>query len=298
MEVSSLPLADLYRGGFASTKQLAREGDPAATDAVARQFEAYFLGQMLKSMRSASIGDPYGSQTLSSYRELFDHQLTLNLAESGSMGLSTYLHRALQNARPGDPTNHPWEAATPPAGRSQPQIAPTVIRSTETPPSPSVPPTSFATPKEFVRSLMPHAQAASAQLGVAPTVLLAQAALETGWGKHIMHASDGISSHNVFGIKAGGQWSGDVVTKHTLEYQNGVMTKTRAAFRAYSDWSSSFADYATLIGTKPRYADARAVAGDPQAYLQALQDAGYATDPAYASKILRIFQGLAGGDQR
>jgi peptidoglycan hydrolase FlgJ len=146
----------------------------------------------------------------------------------------------------------------------------------------------FDTPEAFVRKLWPLAEEAGKRLGVAPQALIAQAALETGWGQAVIRHPDGKSSHNLFNIKADRRWEGDLVYKSTLEYRNGVAARERAPFRSYNDYRQSFDDYVNFIQTSPRYADALRQGADPQAYIQGLQDAGYATDPAYASKIGNI----------
>jgi flagellar protein FlgJ len=151
-----------------------------------------------------------------------------------------------------------------------------------------------------VQRLLPHARRAAARLGVAPEVLIAQSALETGWGRHVMRDAAGRSSHNLFGIKASGGWSGASVRVSTLEYRDGVARREQAAFREYPDEAASFADYVRLVGGHPRYRQAVANADSPEGYLRGLQEAGYATDPAYAEKILAILErglpGLPGGD--
>lgn len=146
------------------------------------------------------------------------------------------------------------------------------------------------TPETFVASVWSHAQRAGAELGVDPKVLVAQAALETGWGKRLIHGG-GQSANNLFGIKATGRWSGASAKNLTTEVTNGVAHKEMASFRAYGSAADSFDDYVNLLKTNPRYRDALAVAGDGRQYAGALQRAGYATDPAYAAKITAIAEG-------
>jgi flagellar protein FlgJ len=142
-------------------------------------------------------------------------------------------------------------------------------------------------PEQFIEALWPVASEAAARLNLQPDALLAQAALETGWGKHVMKRGYG-SSHNLFGIKADQRWDGDKVQVSTLEYKDGVALKTRAAFRSYGSFADSFNDYVEFVSSNPRYAGALAASGDAKAYFRELQQAGYATDPAYAEKIARI----------
>jgi flagellar protein FlgJ len=151
-------------------------------------------------------------------------------------------------------------------------------------------PADAPTPAEFVTALLPQAEAAAESLGVEPRLLLAQAALETGWGRALPRDGDE-SSNNLFGIKAGPAWSGGTVEQWTLEHADGVTAPQRAEFRAYGGTDESFADYVSLIGTSRRYGEALSVAHDPEAYARAVTKAGYATDPAYADKWLAIYHG-------
>lgn len=147
-------------------------------------------------------------------------------------------------------------------------------------------------PESFVASIWPQAKRAAAELGIDPKVLIAQAALETGWGKHqIRTPGAGGGANNLFGIKAGGSWRGESVRNLTTENVNGAERSELADFRAYASPAESFADYVRLLKTQPRYRDALAAGGDGRRYAAALQKAGYATDPAYAAKITAIAEG-------
>ncbi|MEH6625169.1 MAG: flagellar assembly peptidoglycan hydrolase FlgJ [Motiliproteus sp.] len=152
-------------------------------------------------------------------------------------------------------------------------------------------PARFETPEDFVKGLYPIAEQVAKDLGVDPKVLVAQAALETGWGKHLPSKTDGRSSFNLFGIKADRRWDGDSTLVNTLEYRDGVAVQEKAAFRAYGSYQESMRDYADFISSNPRYQQALEQRADDQAYLQQLQSAGYATDPAYATKIAGIVNG-------
>jgi len=148
---------------------------------------------------------------------------------------------------------------------------------------------SFDQPAEFIRKLLPAAEKAAAKIGLEPLALLAQAALETGWGQRMFKNSQGENSFNFFGIKAQPEWQGEVAVVDTLEYRQGVAAKEKAKFRAYSSPEQSLNDYADFIRTQPRYQQAIESASDPKSYFQKLQTAGYATDPNYAQKILSVF---------
>ena len=148
----------------------------------------------------------------------------------------------------------------------------------------------FSSPAAFVSSLLPYAKQYAQKLKVDPKLLLAQAALETGWGKHVMRTVDGISSNNLFGIKADRSWQGDSTSVNTLEFENGQLQQIKAAFRSYDTHEESFKDYVEFLNNSSRYQKALDTTGDPKHYLNELQSAGYATDPNYADKIYQIYR--------
>lgn len=143
--------------------------------------------------------------------------------------------------------------------------------------------------REFVNRLWPHAVDASRATGIPAQFLVAHAALETGWGKSEIRRSDGSSSYNLFGIKAGRSWQGPVVEASTTEYVGGVAQSSRERFRAYSSYGQAFRDYAELL-QRPRFAGALGQQ-DGMEFARSLQQAGYATDPMYAEKLGRIING-------
>ncbi|KAA8559149.1 flagellar protein FlgJ [Pseudomonas sp. PDC86] len=146
----------------------------------------------------------------------------------------------------------------------------------------------FSSQDEFVATMLPMAKAAAARIGVDPKYLVAQAALETGWGKSVMRAEDGSSSHNLFGIKAGKSWQGGQARAITSEFRDGAMVKETAQFRSYDSYQDSFHDLVTLLQSNDRYKEVVKSADNPEQFVRELQKAGYATDPAYASKISQI----------
>ncbi|MBC3304431.1 flagellar assembly peptidoglycan hydrolase FlgJ [Pseudomonas sp. SWRI18] len=146
----------------------------------------------------------------------------------------------------------------------------------------------FSSQDEFVATMLPMAEAAAKRIGVDPKYLVAQAALETGWGKSVMRAQDGTSSHNLFGIKAGQSWQGEKARAITSEFRDGAMVKETAQFRSYNSYQDSFHDLVTLLQSNDRYKDVVKSADNPEQFVRELQKAGYATDPAYASKISQI----------
>ena len=146
----------------------------------------------------------------------------------------------------------------------------------------------------FLDSIAPWAKEAADQLGVAPELVQAHAALESGWGQRPIRAGDGASSHNLFGIKAGGKWDGAVAESATTEYVGGAAVKTRERFRSYPDGASAFRDYARMLLDNPRYKGAIGAGNDAHAFAQGLAKGGYATDPAYAAKLARLAGKLQG----
>ena len=146
----------------------------------------------------------------------------------------------------------------------------------------------FSSSDEFVNTMLPMAKEAAERIGVDPRYLVAQAALETGWGKSVMRAQDGSSSHNLFGIKASSNWKGDSARAITSEFRNGEMVKETAEFRSYASYKDSFHDLVTLLQSNNRYQDVLKSADNPEQFVRELQKAGYATDPNYASKISQI----------
>ncbi len=291
----------------------ARHDSPKAVRAAARQFEALFLQMMLKSMRKATEG--FQSGLLSNdqtrfYQGLADQQLALSLSRDTGMGLAKLLVQQLDGHRNGKsavathtggaiPLHRPDKGFPlrrragiplhrPAAGRTVTALPTPVTATAARAPGATAP---ASGPRGFVRTIWPLARAAGAALGVGPAVLVAQAALETGWGRALTRHPDGRSTHNLFGIKAGPAWSGPTAAVPTVEYRDGVASRGVDRFRAYGSYAESFADYVRLLRTDPRYRAALAGATDPGAFTAALQEAGYATDPHYAREIQRVLQG-------
>ena len=282
-------------GGLAELKAGARRESPEARREAARQFEALFLQQVLKSMRQAGAAlAPEQSDGVALAQDLFDRQVALALAGRGGVGLARAIERQLGgeppaqdgriDRRPPPRTGLNLTARAQALAASEAQAVGPTHEPQEAAPAPAWPPES---PKAFVEALMPAARRAARALGVDPKVLIAQAALESGWGKRLPADQQG-PSFNLFGIKADGRWQGRQVRVPTLEYRQGVAVREKATFRAYDSPHQSLDDYVDFIRGNPRYRTALARADQPEAYLRALQEAGYATDPRYADKILAI----------
>lgn len=266
--------------GLGELRASAHRDPKGSLRAVAQQFEGLFVQMVLKSMREASPGDAlFDNDQSRLYRDMFDGQLSTTLAGNGSVGLTDVIMRQLggkdrSDSPPAGKAPRPVAVPLPPAARSEPPAAGLLEQ-----------------PLHFVRAVWDQARSAAAQLGTEAKVLVAQAALETGWGRHVPLRPDGASSNNLFGIKADGQWSGDRVAVPTLEFRAGVIHPENASFRAYDSVADGFNDYVQLLKSNPRYRAALELANNPGHFAHALQRAGYATDPAYGQKILGILNG-------
>jgi flagellar protein FlgJ len=236
---------------------------PEAISGVAAQVEALFLQMMLKSMRDATASDDPDSNEMGMYQDMFDKQVALSISQHDDLGIGALLKRQLTNKT----------APAAPKTSSNPAAAAPVMAQT---------------PAEFVNHVMPTIRRAATALGLNPLGLLAQAALETGWGQRMPRNADGSQSLNLFGLKAGDEWKGARATADTIEFSNGVATQRRTAFRAYGSIEESVSDFANLLKNSPRYRDAMAAGGDTQAYVEGIGKSGYATDPDYANKLNQI----------
>jgi flagellar protein FlgJ len=277
---------------------------------VSRQFEALFMNMVLKSMRQAvPQSGLLDSQNEKLYLSMFDQQLTQNLSGRG-VGLAEAMLAQLSRSLPSAAQEGGAEAEgislAPPAGFALKPQAGIPLGSAPTPATPRAADLSLyqsngerAAPATvaslqgqvdgFVDRMGASAQAASEASGVPAPLILAQAALESGWGKREIRADDGTRSYNLFGIKADRGWKGPTVETTTTEYVDGEPQKVRAKFRAYGSYEEAFTDYAKFITRNPRYAHVLAT-DDPAEAARGLQKAGYATDPQYGQKLVRIMQ--------
>ncbi len=283
MQDFSLQKAQVYTdfGGLNDLKTQARTDKNAALLEVAKQFEGLFLSEMVKSMRKAgdvfAEGNYLNSQQSEFYREMFDSQLSLTLSQKQGTGLSEALVRQLSRQIPGmDEQGEPMAAhkkALADYDRSLPVLSPRLPEQVEKvnqvaeaarpatePKISAAMPDRFDSPEQFVRELLPVAEKVAEQSGINPRLMIAQAALETGWGRHMIEGDGGAPSFNLFGIKADTRWQGDSVNIATTEFREGVPMNERAAFRSYPDYESSFRDYVSFLESNPRYRDVLASA--------------------------------------
>lgn len=180
------------------------------------------------------------------------------------------------------------------AGASRPAISTEQAIAQGAPTAAAATPARFSNAQEFAEAMLPMARKAAARLGVDPHYLVAQAALETAWGKSIIREADGSSSHNLFGIKTHNSWNGDSASVMTTEYRDGAKGQERASFRSYDSFEQSFDDYVSFLENNGRYKEALGSTANPDQFFRELQRAGYATDPQYARKVSQIAQKLLG----
>jgi len=282
--------------GLDALRQSSKDNSPEALKAAATQFEALFMSMMLKSMRQAGGQDGmFDNEQSRMYTSMLDQQLSQKMASRG-IGLADAMVRQLSNNAMTQALQSDNAPPVPMGGlggvnqyiqqQKYAAKAEQLLDSTS-----SIETNSSARHvQEFTQKLGPHAELASQGSGIPAKFMLGQAALESGWGKREIRAMDGSSSHNVFGIKAAGNWKGRTVDAMTTEYTNGVAYQKIEKFRAYDNYSDAFKDYAKLIRDNPRYQSVLQNGGDASQFAHALQKAGYATDPHYAQKLTKVIQ--------
>ncbi|HHJ12815.1 MAG TPA: flagellar assembly peptidoglycan hydrolase FlgJ [Gammaproteobacteria bacterium] len=297
--------SDVYTDfqGLNALRARARQdgGDEQTLREVAGQFEALFIQMMLKSMRDASLGDGLmDSEQTRQYQAMYDRQISLELASGGGLGLAEVLVRQLRGgASTPEVPDGPAPEATPTTVGDRASVA----SASPEPATPKQTPADWRpdSPRAFVQGIWSQAEQVSRRLGIPTEALVAQAALETGWGRHMIRDEQGRNSFNFFGIKAGPDWQGARVATDTLEFRDGIMRREHAWFRAYASPQEAFADYADFLARNPRYREVLEQGNDAHRFASALSRAGYATDPAYADKLHRILDSgilasAAGGD--
>jgi flagellar protein FlgJ len=288
--------ADTYTNfsGLQALKRAAAKNDPTAIRKVAQQFESMFTRMMLKSMRDTVGTDPlFGSDAEKTYQGMYDDQLAIQLSKGRGLGLADMLVRQLQKLGVAGAAAGAGGGSDAKGGSSTGAVSGTGAASVTA--KPALPAASAATQQSFIKGLWPQAQQAGLQLGVDPTNLIAQAALETNWGRSMPHDGSGHSSNNLFGVKATGSWSGTSVQSVTSEVAaDGSTSGTLAPFRSYADETQSFQDYVSVLRNNPRYAAALNTGSNAQAFAAGLQRGGYATDPDYVRKVSAVATNISG----
>ncbi len=289
-----------------------RGNDAATLPKVARQFESMFVDMMLKAAREATAvlaeGNPFESFETRLHGEMLDHQLALSMSENGGIGLADVLMRQLGGHPPAasvsdhaeglslqlpgrsgalaaaDASNvnrAPGDGVQQRAGRSATAHGQRSVTEKQH---------AYSDPVDFVRRVLPAVRRATAGTALSPVAVLAQAALETGWGKAVIGDGAGGSSHNLFGIKSTGGWRGASASVKTVEVRDGIAGLEQAAFRVYDSLDHAVGDLVHTLQGAVRYQDALK-APDAAGYAEAIGRSGYATDPSYGRKLQGILSG-------
>lgn len=274
----------LTPGGMDRLKLQAKNDPKSAVRAAAQQFEALFLDMMLKSMHEATTEEGlFDSQQSKMYSGMLDGQLSQKMASGKGIGLAEMMAKQMERAVTPSSVNLPENPVPLKKITSEIKLPATTIDKSSK--------SNFSSSKDFVNSLWPHAAEAARGTGIPAQFLLGHAALESGWGQRQIAAADGSPSYNLFGIKAGTSWKGATVEVPTTEYVNGVAQKTTARFRAYGSYAEAFRDYADTLRGNGRYNGLFTDGLDASGFARGLQQAGYATDPMYASKLMGVLNG-------
>jgi len=282
--------------------RMAKDPKGAAKEA-ASQFEALLMGTMLKTMRETKFDDE-GDSAMDTYRGMLDQQMVQSLSRAGGMGIADLVYKQIAKQSGFDagsdasklrssatspvlPTRFTQSSGVKAYQAAQSEAASAGLATAQ------VDSTGSSDGKSFIQGMLPHARNAAAQLGVAPEFVVAHAALESGWGKRAIRNADGSNSHNLFGIKATGDWQGKSTSITTTEYVNGSAQKKVEKFRSYDSYADAFSDYASMLKNAPRYQAALNQGRNVQGFAQGLQNGGYATDPRYARKLVDVAASLA-----
>lgn len=294
----------LDTGSLDSLRQKAfGEDKEKALREAAQQFEAIFLNMVMSSMRKANDvfaeDNPLNSRYTSMYRDMYDQQLTSELSNKGALGLADLMVQQLSPSKGkeqfqrngGDlgekrmhsPSKTLSEQGGLPVGLYYGETRVNKVKAGDEV-------IKFTSPESFVEAIRPSIEKFAAAEGINPDVLIAQAALETGWGQRLIPGQSGGSSNNLFNIKADTRWQGKQSHVSTVEFDGNVAKREKAAFRSYDTLEHSIKDYLSFIQDSPRYQHAMKHAGNAKQFAIELQNAGYATDPSYAQKVAQIVQ--------
>ncbi len=280
-------------------KLAVRNDSPDGLKAAAKQMEGLFVQMMLKSMREASFKDGlFNSQQSEMFTSMYDQQIAQNIADKGRMGFADLMIEQMTgkaNAA-GNVTAtqevplsiSPAQMLVTPLHSTIPGAVPAADVEEDTSPE-SQPKTAPVSGEGFISRMMVPAMKVARASGIPHQLIIAQAALESGWGRREIMTNEGKPSHNLFGVKATSDWDGETTEITTTEYENGQPQKIKDKFKVYSSYAEALADYASLIQSNPRYKNV-VKSASPEKAAVALQSAGYATDPAYAKKLINIVQ--------
>ncbi|MBM7073050.1 flagellar assembly peptidoglycan hydrolase FlgJ [Shewanella sp. 202IG2-18] len=309
----------LELGGLDQLRSQAQKDEKGALKEVAKQFEGIFVQMLMKSMRDANevfkSDSPFNTQYTAFYEQMRDQQLSIDLSDKGTLGIADLMVKQLSpetsKIKPASTLRNDGQL---PVGDDlltqkalpshikinavQNSVDKNLITISDVV-SGKITPTEakqgFADKADFINQLYPYAQKAADKLGTQPEVLIAQSALETGWGQKVVRQPNGETSNNLFNIKATNAWEGNKAKVSTLEFEQGIAVKQQADFRVYDDIKQSFDDFVNFLSSGKRYQDALKAAKEPEQFINGLQKAGYATDPNYTQKVMSVLKSVVAG---
>lgn len=283
--------------GLDALKREVKSNSQEGIKAAAKQMEGMFIQMMLKSMRDASFKDGLlNSQQSDMFTSMYDQQISQDIASQSKMGFADLMVRQM-GGEVTPVTNTPGVAPAPYVLNGGGYASRVPLSRSEHTTSESLSAAQYSRGTEknshFISRMLEPAMAAAKKSGIPHQLIIAQAALESGWGNKEITTTNGKPSHNLFGIKATPDWKGESTEITTTEFVNGTAQKVKAAFRVYPSYSEALADYTSLLTNNPRYQNV-ARSGSPERAAHALQSGGYATDPAYAKKLINIINQVKG----
>lgn len=292
--VSMPSVTDVYTD-VQGLQGLRLEKDEVALQKVAQQFESMFINMLLKNVRSANEvlgeGGLFDNNESKFYQDMHDNQMALNLSHGRGFGIAEAMYRQLSRSH-GDGTGAvPTRGARGPSVSMEAKAASVEAQKIKKNGPIEVSDRSqiASSPMDFVERVYEHAKVAAEKIGVEAEVLIAQAALETGWGRYVFTNKRGESSFNVFNIKANSTWDGASVAKASLEFMGGNFSRVASTFRAYPSVKESFSDFSDFITGSERYKNAAENISNPLEFIRNIHRAGYATDPEYTDKISSVY---------
>ena len=313
MRSSAPAVTDVYTNLNGLQNLKVEKDNELALRKVSEQFESMFINMLMKNMRSAnqvfSEGNMFDSQESQFYRDMYDHQLSLSLAHGRGFGIADAMYRQLsQSYGEGNGPKTRSISIAPGELRVAPQIVDNAVLGMNQPAAISSESTNqtganlsndhviasdrskiASSPEDFIIKVFDGATKAAKELGVEREILIAQAALETGWGQKVFAQSNGESTYNLFNIKADQRWQGESVVKNTLEYLGGQFSTVAAKFRSYDSIQQSFEDFTQFIKNGERYLPTLETTSGGIDFIQGIHQAGYATDPEYVEKISSVY---------
>lgn len=260
---------------------------------VAQQLESVFVNMMLKSMRAAlPQTDMLNSQQSKLYTSLYDQQIAQDLSRKG-LGFADKIVEQLGHQIAPEADNP--KAMEKPLEQS---FLPSKLMHSVDHWSENMSNNAFLTrikqklsntSSDFIAKLLVPARIIGQNTGIPYMLILAQAALESGWGKREIRTENGQQSFNVFGIKAGKNWKGKSTNILTTEYIDGKEVKIKDSFRVYSSYMDAISDYSKLLTKNKRYRTVINAKSAEEAAIE-IQKSGYATDPNYSKKLTQLIQ--------